>query len=208
MTDKNQERDDVTLQGSDGFRGSENDALDRELDAALSRYAAVEPRSGLEERILANLQYERAQVPERVWWRWGVAVTLAAAVVIVAVALMWKSGRPAPQQIVEHPVLEQSPKKSPPQVLASNQHGGRNVNTPARRTVHPQVARDATATPGPKLDVFPSPQPLSDQEKLLARYAQREPDRAAVLAEARMDCLKRDAEERRQIVAEDRDSRE
>jgi hypothetical protein len=35
------------------------DEFDRMLDAALAKYAAVEPRTGLEERVLANLRPSR-----------------------------------------------------------------------------------------------------------------------------------------------------
>ena len=34
----------------------ESDDLDRALDAALAKYTSVEPRAGLDERILANLR--------------------------------------------------------------------------------------------------------------------------------------------------------
>ncbi len=70
------------------------DELDRMLDAALAKYAAVEPRTGLEDRILANLRAERTRVPDRAWWRWSVAGALAA-VVVVALALAWRSGKPS-----------------------------------------------------------------------------------------------------------------
>ena len=40
------------------------DEFDRMLDAALAKYAAVEPRTGLEERVLANLRAEQARVPD------------------------------------------------------------------------------------------------------------------------------------------------
>jgi hypothetical protein len=204
MTDENRKSDDLKLRGpdgfrgSDGFQGSEDDALDRELDVALSQYAAVEPRSGLEARILANLQAQRTQIPERVWWRWGIAATVAA-VILVAVALMWKSGRSAQQQIVQHPSIQRSPEKSPPQVAANDEHSAvRNAITPPRRTsVHPpQPATVATAAANPKLDVFPSPQPLSEQEKVLLEYVHRSPVEAARIARAQTELAESEELER------------
>jgi hypothetical protein len=47
----------------------------------------------------------------------------------------------------------------------------------------------------PKLDQFPSPQPLSKQEKILANYVTEYPEHAALIAEARMEMLRRDQEE-------------
>ncbi len=78
----------------------DHDEFDHTLDAALARYAAVVPRDGLEERVLATLEAERARVPERSWWRWSVATALAI-VIIVATVLALRSGKPAPN-VVQH----------------------------------------------------------------------------------------------------------
>jgi hypothetical protein len=53
----------------------------------------------------------------------------------------------------------------------------------------------------PKLDVFPSPLPLSEQEKILAIYVAQYPQHAALVAEARMDALRQQEEERRRTVS-------
>ena len=81
------------------------DELDRALDAALAKYAAAEPRSGLEDRVLANLRVERAGVRDRAWWRWSVLAVLAA-MVIVALAL--RSDRPAHPVVAIHPSVPAS----------------------------------------------------------------------------------------------------
>jgi hypothetical protein len=57
----------------------------------------------------------------------------------------------------------------------------------------------------PKLDVFPSPLPLSEQEKLLAIYVGQDPEHAALVAQARMADLRHEAEERQQIAAGEQD---
>jgi hypothetical protein len=49
--------------------------------------------------------------------------------------------------------------------------------------------------PYPKLDQFPSPQPLSEQEKILANYVARFHDEALLVARARSESLQRDREE-------------
>jgi hypothetical protein len=61
---------------------------------------------------------------------------------------------------------------------------------------------------GPKLDVFPSPLPLSEQEKLLATYVGQYPEHAALVAEARMADLRHEAEERHQIAAGEPDEKQ
>ncbi len=204
MTDKNQKQDNLGF--PDLGRSSEND---RDLDAALAKYAAVEPRSGLEERILANLRAQQTPHPVPAWWRWGIA--FAAAVIVVAAAFAWKSGRPGPPRIVQHPVPTQQIPEQPPTVAAKDDRASvksASTRAPAASIRHSKVAIAViVATSNPKLDVFPSPQPLSEQEELLLRYARRDPDRAALLAEARMQSLRQDDEERRHI-AEQPDSQE
>jgi len=75
-------------------------------------------------------------------------------------------------------------------------------------------ALDSTAKPAPhhskpvapaipKLDQFPSPQPLSDQERILASYVMNYPEQAALVARARAEILRQDREEERQRTASD-----
>jgi hypothetical protein len=44
----------------------------------------------------------------------------------------------------------------------------------------------------PKLDQFPSPRPLSEQEKLLQSYVAEYPERAVLIARARTEALRQD----------------
>ena len=44
----------------------------------------------------------------------------------------------------------------------------------------------------PKLEQFPSPQPLSEQEKLLQNYVAENPEQAVLLARARTEALRQD----------------
>ena len=92
--------------------------FDSTLDAALAKYAAVEPRAGLEARVLANLRAEHARVPENTYWRWSV-VTAVVIVVVVALALPWKSGKPS-QIVLQHPPTTTQAPKEPTKQIASN----------------------------------------------------------------------------------------
>lgn len=179
MTDNNQDQ---------RFRGSENGELDRQLDAALAKYAAVEPRAGLEERVLANLRAERTRVP-RTWWHWGLAGALAA-VVVVALALAWKSGKPSLQPVVQHPSTVQ-PSPIVPQTPAVAQN---EDSRPAVQRIRPSRASGVhnprpavVAKANPKLDVFPSPQPLSEQELALSRYVRDFPQEAVLVAQSQAE---------------------
>src|ERR1700674_4092802 len=90
---------------TDNQHNLQSDALDRQLDAALARYAAVEPRVGLEERILANLRAQRKHDPARGWWRWA-AVGALAVVIILVLFLSWRTRKPELVQ-APNPVTKQ-----------------------------------------------------------------------------------------------------
>ncbi len=164
---------------------AKHDDLDRALDSALAKYAAVEPRAGLEDRVLANLRAERAQAPDRAWWRWSVAAALAA-VVIVAVALAWRSGQPLHPTVANHSSPAFPTSKEPTTQFASNAAGG--TAPPQVRRSLPGIVHHRRATvvaaAGPKLDQFPSPRPLSEQELALARYVSEFPQEARLIARA------------------------
>jgi type IV secretory pathway VirB10-like protein len=167
------------------------DELDRKLDAALAKYAAVEPRTGLEERVLATLRAEHAHVSDRAWWRRG-AIAAVVAVFLVTLALTWRSDKqPHPNRPV---VTTQPPKERPIQTVSNAQSSGvRPVRPDAARkvAVPPSPPTLAIARP-PKLDQFPSPQPLSVQEKILQSYVAENPEQAVLLARARTEALRQD----------------
>lgn len=161
------------------------DDLDRALNAALAKYAA-EPRAGLEERVLENLRAETVRGVESASWRWGVLAAVAT-LAIIAVALNWKPGRPA------HPALQVAATTPTTQATRT-----RVATTGEQRGVRPRLAGRArkatrhvsipvTVSAQPKLDQFPAPQPLSEQEQALARYVSQFPQEAALIARAQAE---------------------
>lgn len=178
-------------------RNLETDELDRQLDAALAKYTAVEPRAGLEERVLATLRSTSTQSSSRAWWNWGVAATIAA-VVIVAVALTWRSGKPVPPTEASHPSpTMQNLQKSGPRDVANeggNELRPRDLRPPRRKTRSGSPSATVVARE-PKLDQFPSPQPLSEQEKILVSYISEDLKHAVLLARAQAEALRQDQEE-------------
>jgi hypothetical protein len=169
-----------------------SEAVDLELDMALARYAAVEPRPGVEERILASMRAERARVPDRAWWRWTAVIAVAAAV-IVAVALAWRAGKQERPVVAIHRTnTTQESQKQPVYNVPAT--GDRSLEPrPGRKRI--QRAVPSVAAGVPKLDQFPSPQPLSEQEKLLASYVAEYPENAVRDARAQAEGLRRDQEE-------------
>jgi hypothetical protein len=157
------------------------DELDRQLNAALARYAAVEPRPGLEERVLANLRTAPAAASVRAWWRWSLAAA-AVAVVVVALALALRPGKPRPV-IANHPASALDNQQKPvTQVAAKVQPNGPRPQARHRSHANYLVHAPTVTAAVPKLDQFPSPQPLSEQEKILADYVRQFHDQAVQIA--------------------------
>lgn len=158
-----------------------NDELDRALDAALVRYAAVEPRPGLETRVLANLRARPAV--NRSWLRWP-AIAACAAAVIIVIALAWRTGRSVSpiahdRPAIGHPVpttqiVSTAAKTAPPQTRPAKHRG-------SLRQFQPE---SAIAAATPRLDQFPSPQPLSSEEIAIAEYVKKFPKEAQLVARA------------------------
>lgn len=71
-----------------------------------------------------------------------------------------------------------------------------------RETPRHSLRAQSAAAAIPRLDVFPSPQPLSEQEKIMASYVAEYPEQAALIARARMDALRRDIDERKAISSD------
>ncbi len=196
---------------------AERDPLSRELDAALAKYAALEPRTGLEDRVLANLQAKRDQVLTRSRWRWSFvsATAMFAAVALVIASLAWRSVKTHAPLTTYHsttiaPFVAQSGQPNSQDGSGRNNAGsnaaerngsernGTEKNDlarsfrPAGRPARHQAPQLAVANAHPKLDQFPSPQPLSEQEKILVSYIRNYPENAVLLARARTEALRKD----------------
>jgi hypothetical protein len=189
--------------GSEEQKSRSYDALNCELDAALAKYATVEPRAGLEQRVLTNLQAEREKIAFRAWWRGPVTVALAAAVTIgVGVSLMWRSARTSPVVSVDRPPTSvQSGGQDGPLLAGDVRNPPPLISSARRNETKRDRRRQPTVTAGPKLEQFPSPQPMSEQEKILASYVAQYPEHAALIAEARTEALKKDRREEEETGA-------
>ena len=174
-----------------------HDDIDRVLDAALAEYTSVEPRAGLEDRILANLRDAEKRASQYGLWNWGFAVALAATIVM-GVALIWRWNRPTNQPIAIHPPSTEMPVRSR---TTDDDESAKSRKTFQRKAVR-RVSQHEGVLVSPKLEVFPSPRPLSEQEQILAMYVNAYPERAALIAEARMESLRQDEAERVRVAAE------
>jgi hypothetical protein len=111
------------------------------------------------------------------------AAAVGALAVIIAIASR-PHARPQPS-VAQHPSIT----PALPDVAATSQPK-KAVQRPKRRLLAEADTQVAKAQP--KLDQFPSPQPLSEQEKLLAGYVAVYPKQAALLARLRTEELERE----------------
>jgi hypothetical protein len=131
------------------------------LDASLRRYRIEEPRPGLEARILANLRANEQAVRPKVWvW----ALVASAAMLTIAVVFLHLSSRLASRTATVSPAPQAvAPKGETPKAVAVAPPVARVPRKPSQR---PQPATPRRHRP----EQFPTPSPLTPQEKLLLRY--------------------------------------
>jgi len=196
MTDRTEKNSGATKQTSRAEKNFETDSLDRQIDAALKQYVAAEPRSGLEERILANLRTESTKSVGWNWRNWLAIAALSTAVLVVAIFLAWNLGNPT-DAIVAHHSPTAVTNSAAAQVVKNGKSSDAVPTSPVRKKRFGNSARrgEIENAAAPKLDVFPSPLPLSEQEKMLASYVSEYPKEAALVAQARTEALQRDLEE-------------
>jgi len=131
------------------------------LDASLRRYRIEEPRPGLEARILASLRANEQAVRPKVWvW----ALVASAAMLTIAVVFLLLSSRLASRTTTVSPAPQAvAPKAETPKVVAVAPPMSRVPGRPVRpsRSLAPEFRRP---------EQFPTPSPLTEQEKLLLRY--------------------------------------
>jgi len=148
------------------------------LDAALTNYRSAEPRPGLQQRILASV---RARRQRALWvgWAWRLGAAAAALAVAVAVYRIDSHHRPA----LTPPIAEIREPAAPgvvsPPVTATPLGPSRTSRRSAPRSMRPRnpsAGREGrVARSEPRMDVFPTPRPVTEQERLLLRFIQEAP---------------------------------
>jgi len=166
--------------------------MDEMLDSLLANYSSAEPRPGLETRILANLRdSEQPQQPAgRSWnfrWLWAGA---ALAAVIVGVILLGGHGKEkSPQVVHDRPVPSQP---QPPQTQEKvPQRAPEMATVPRERRPHRAPTIAVVPNPGLALGLrpasFPTPSPLSEQERLMLAYLTHTPHEEIIAQTQRSD---------------------
>jgi hypothetical protein len=159
--------------------------IDKVLDSLLAGYSSVEPRPGLETRILANLRDAEEKKASQGWWnfKWLWAGAVAAVIIIAAVLI---SGRhqiaPPTNNVVKNTQTASQPESQTHAPIAPEQVG----KIHRRKPPVPTRPQNATLALSERPAVFPTPTPLSEQEKLLLSYLVGTP-REEVIAQSHPD---------------------
>ena len=150
--------------------------VDDLLDASLRHYASAAPRLGLETRVLAGVRARQQAARWHRVWAWGVG--LAAVAAMVAMLVIYRP-RQQPERL---PAIANRPA---------------NISAPAVARAIPRVQpplpyRPVRPAAPSRVDTrpqqFPTPRPLSEQEKLLLVYAESlKGSSAASAPQANMD---------------------
>ena len=139
----------------------DKDELDRRIDSALAGYADAEPLEGIEGRVMRRV---RAATRRRAF-AWAAAA--AAAVIVMTVIVVRTPRGPAakPDEIAR--VVVPMPTQPVPAVEKQPAATKRRAKSRARR---PERL--------PKLELFPSPSPMTAEERVLAAFVARYPKEA------------------------------
>ncbi len=136
----------------------ERDELDRLIDGALASYADAEPLAGLEQRVVNRVRGVRKR---RRWLVCGVGAAVAASVVVGIV--MW-SGQKTVVKKAAVMVARVEPAVAPRETAV--------VSAPKARVRVKRVARTRVL---PKLEQFPTPTPMTAEERGLVVLVRRDP---------------------------------
>jgi len=143
--------------------------VDELLEASLKQYRSEEPRLGLEMRILAGVRTrEAAARRRRLVWAMALCAGMLAAIGLVLHSAHAPSRHPAASAAAgaqRAPLQAAKPPASP---------GSSDPRIWSPRLVHGPKAKPQTPKPGvhaaKRPEQFPTPMPLTEQEKLLLAY--------------------------------------
>jgi len=149
--------------------------VDQLLDASLACYGSAEPRTGLEQRVLARLADEPQPT---VWqtWRWLPIGAVATVVLLAAVLLTTRKETGAPPVAKVPPVVRTSPAPVTPETPAPPQVAVSRPGPPAIATGNVAI----------RAQQFPRPGSLTEEERHLMSYLNTQP-REVLVAAVRSD---------------------
>ena len=169
--------------------------LDRLLDSMLSQYSAAQPRPGLETRVLAQIAEirERKQAkPSRLRWLMVATGIAGAAIVVVVVMLAFRAEQQhsptSPMADNAHTQQERhnsEASRALPTLPATNERVAVRHRATAR-TRRNKNSNFQTLAVSQRPAIFPTPVPLTEQERLMFSYVEHTPQ-SEVVAQIKSD---------------------
>ncbi len=153
--------------------------IDEMLDSMLASYSSVEPRPGLETRILAHLRETSEKQTAQGWWnfRWLWAGMVTAAI-IVGTMLISARHRVEPPTHVTVKTTQPAPQlEIQPQAPIAPKETARIYRRKPRATKPPQ---NSTLAVSQRPANFPTPAPLSEQDRLMFMYLKNTPHEVVI----------------------------
>ncbi len=141
--------------------------LEELLDKTLAEYVSAEPRPGLERRVL---EYARSPIGSRgTFWNHPLSSWLSAVtILLVAASTLWLGHRAQPPTPALH---DQKPSRVQRALLKPDSP---SLAERVPVALH-QRRKNRLNRVLPKRDLFPSPSPLSSEERALLAYAEHPP---------------------------------
>jgi hypothetical protein len=179
------------------MKAPDRDRFDDWLDKALRQYGNAEPRIGLENRIFANMEGRGKHTPFRYSYAWLLAGATAGALLIGLWLGIWHRPLEAPQKVAGQQTAGNIGTQPVIKIIPAARPEKRVAQLPPRKKGDGVGAVKLAGVP--RLKQFPSPRPLSQQELLLARYAQHFPKEAVLIAQ-RQDKFRQEIEQAEQEI--------
>ena len=179
-----------------GWQDIQADALDRELDAALASTRPSSRGQDWKSAFWRILRADHGITAGRSPWRWPALAVVAAALVVAVVAFMARPEMGIPDRSAPEVTAQRPPTSLPADTQAGVRSATNHTGDPAHLTSSAATKKPARhgvrhaqefLAGGPRLDHFPSPRPLSEEEKLLVRYVQDFPQEAVMIAKAQQE---------------------
>lgn len=163
--------------------------LDRLLDSLLAQYSAAQPRPGLQTRVLAQIVESREQTqaaPSRLWWLMAGAGIAASAIAVVVAMLVFQTGQRhhpalplADNAHTEQRLQPSNAVRVPPTTAAANRPFAPGHTVAAKRMGKKNHHFQILAV-SQRPAIFPTPVPLTEQERLMFSYVENTPQSEVV----------------------------
>ncbi len=151
------------------MKNGSDEHIDRLLDEMLALYSVVEPRSGLEGRLLANVRSKPSG--GRLFWLIPVATLTTALILAWTLGLGW---RPEQKMKTAAKTEVRAPsttgKRREPLAITASRLRARRSQSVVPRFQRRRQFGDTAAIREARLEQFPTPLPETEQERLLRAY--------------------------------------